>query len=357
MKVLVTGSDGFIGKNLCFALRERGYEVLEFTRTKGDLKELTKECNFVFHLAGVNRPIDNDFSINASLTKELLIDLMTNNNLVPVVFSSSTQVGNGTPYGNSKLICEELLKIYQNTCDETYIFRIANVFGRGCRPNYNSVIATWCYNLSHNIECRIDDPSKELEVIYIDDLIKAFISILEEGYVDALQTYRTTLGDIYSQLLAIRDSVNNCNMVSDDNPFIKDLYSTYLYYLPHTTINRTKHSDDRGSFTELLKSNSFGQVSVNIIKPGITKGGHYHFNKWEQFIVVKGVCEIEETNIFTNEKELYRVDDTNIDSVYMKPGFLHSIKNIGNEDAVVIIYANENYDPDNPDTHTFKSST
>ena len=359
MKVLVTGSTGFIGKHLTLALKNAGHEVYEFSSKVGNLKELTKDCEFVFHFAGVTRPEDGDYSANYTLVNDLLDALEENDNKCPIMLASSFWATTDHPYGISKNMAEEIINKYgEETGVKTYVYRLCNVFGPGAKYNYCSVVATWCHNLSHNIECIIDDPEKELQLLYIDDLVKCLIILLESGQPIMPQTYRLTLRDLYSQLLSIRESVTSGNMleIRDDlsDEFISKLYSTYLYYIGYPIIGKDMHEDNRGSFTELFRSKETGQVSVNVIKPGVTKGGHYHNSKWEQFVVVKGYCKITETNIFTGQEKTYSADEVEFKSLYMKPMHMHWITNVGSHDAVVIIYANECYDPNRPDTFVLK---
>lgn len=359
MKVLVTGSKGFVGKHMTLALKNAGYEVYEYDLGVGNLEEVTKDCEFVFHFAGVNRPEDDDFSPNYKTLNDVLDALQANDNKCPVMLSSSTQAVLNNPYGESKRLAEEILTSYGESNDvKTYAYRFCNIFGPGCKYNYNSVVATWCHNLSHNIECKIDDPNKDITLLYIDDLVDSLLTLLKTGETVVPHIVTLTLGDLYSQLIQIRDSVNNGYMLEvgtdSGDEFISKLYSTYLYYIGYPIIGKEMHEDNRGSFTELMRSKETGQVSINIIKPGVTKGGHYHFSKWEQFIVVKGYCKITETNIFTGQEKTYSADEVEIKSLYMKPMHMHWITNIGTTDAVVVIYANECYDPNDPDTFVLK---
>lgn len=355
MKVLVTGAKGFIGRHLVLTLREYGHEVYEYDINCGNLNEFTKKCEFVFHLAGVNRPDDGNFSGNYTSLQDLLEALDRNENSCPIVMSSSVQAELDNPYGISKKQAEDILNIYGAAKNiKTYIYRLCNVFGPGSKPNYNSVVATWCYNLSHNQMCQVDDPEKDITLLYIDDLIKSFMAMLK-GETVVPDITKTTLGDLYSELMKIKFSVDSGNMLNAGNPFVSKLYSTYLYYLTFPLYGKETHEDKRGSFTELFKSDIAGQVSVNIIKPGMTKGGHYHFSKWEQFVVAQGQCRIDDTDIFTGIEKVYNVNGHDPKAIYMCPGHLHSITNVGNQDAIVVIYTNEVYNPKAPDTYTIKS--
>ena len=356
MRVLVTGAKGFVGKNLCLALKEQGHEVYEYDIdcNKMALAQFTKDCEFVFHLAGINRPTDNDYSGNYTLLEDVLHFLKLNFNKCPVMLSSSIQVEKDNAYGKSKLKAEMILTNYGLEYDvKTFIYRFPNIFGPGCRPNYNSVVATWCYNLPRKKPVVIDS-SATIRLIYICDVVNELLHLLETNKKGDYEynIVCVMLDGLESILEDIALSVKTGRMIPSGDKFYKDLYTTYLYYLDDPAILLTTNADNRGSFTELYKSDSNGQVSVNVIKPGITKGNHYHHNKWEQFTVVAGRCVIEERNVYSNEKLSYYVDASEaIKSFYMLPGWTHNIMNIGKENAVVVMYANEEFDPDKPDTY------
>lgn len=317
MKILVTGANGFIGKNLVRTLKERDYEVYEYDLGNDSLNTFTKDCEFVFHLAGVNRPEDNDFSDNYTSLEKVLNSLRKNTNLCPVMLSSSIQTELDNEYGKSKLRAEELLKNYEG---KYYIYRFPNIYGRGCKPNYNSVIATWCYNLSHNLPITINDRNRELTLLYIDDLVNELCDLLKTSKQGILKTTIITLGELLNELQMIDECIK-ADITGDNlTEFQKVLKSTYLYYLDDICIKKVIHADNRGSFTELYKSNAAGQVSVNIIRPGIIKGNHYHHNKFEQFTVVYGKCLIVEQNIYTNEVKEIEVSGDDIYNIYMLPG-------------------------------------
>ena len=346
MKILVTGAKGFIGQHLCNRLRAHGHEVYEFDI--GD--ELNaKDCEFVFHLAGINRPKDNDFSGNYTILEKVLNSLKENKNYCPIMLSSSIHAELDNDYGKSKLKAEEILTAYGKENEvATFIYRLPNVFGPGCNPNYNSVVATWCHNLVNGNELRVDG-DKMLKLTYVDDVVNALVFLAETGVQHKPMTYETTLYNLKRRLVEIKTLVEDSTMPVFESGLDKKLYSTYLYY--YNKVNElTMHKDDRGSFIELYHS-ACGQVSVNVIKPGITKGGHYHNTKFEMFTVVSGNCEIIEKNIYTGNIKSYLVSGEEMINIYMSPGWSHTIKNIGTKDAIVVMYASEIYNPAKDDTY------
>lgn len=393
MKILVTGAKGFVGKNLVCALNniknnfDRTHpslsieEVFEYdiSSSKEDLERFTKECDFVFNFAGVNRPKDNKEFMegNHDFVNTLLDSLKKNNNKCPVMLSSSLQatlVGRyDNDYGRSKKAGEdEFFKFEKEAGNKVYVYRFPNLFGKWCKPNYNSVIATFCYNIAHDLAIQVNDSSTEIEFLYIDDLVNEMISLLEgkgnrcdykgldvipskEGkfyYVPV--THKVTLGRIVELLNKFKDQPNTL-IVPDipDGSFDKKLYSTYLSYLPKekVSIPLKGNFDDRGSFTELLKFDSAGQISVNISKPGITKGEHWHNSKWEFFIVVKGHALIQERRIGDDEIIEFEVSGDNLQAVHMLPGYTHNIINLSDkEELITIMWANEKFDKNHPDT-------
>lgn len=380
MKILVTGSNGFIGKNLITALKQLQNkndktrnvlidEIYEFD-VETDKSLLIKYCSdadFVFNLAGINRPKDNNYSGNYSILEELLDNLQQSENKCPVMLSSSIQATlegkyKDSEYGDSKLIAESKLKDYhKKTGAKILIYRFPNVFGKWCKPNYNSAVSTFCYNYAHDLPIQVNDPNTEMELVYIDDLVNELLDALEgnehkkDDFCYVPVCYKKTLKEIVSNLDIIKNFSNPLLIPNiEDNSFIKKLYSTYLSYLPKekAIISLNKKEDDRGSFTELVHTISAGQFSVNISKPGITKGQHFHNSKWELFIVVKGRALIKERNIITNETYEYVVDGQTPQAVVMIPGFTHSIINLSNsEELVTLIWANEIFDCNRPDTY------
>jgi UDP-2-acetamido-2,6-beta-L-arabino-hexul-4-ose reductase len=360
MKILVTGARGFVGRNLCLALKNGGHDVLSYdlNNTKEELDVFLKEAEFIFHLAGVNRPKDtSEFKKgNQDFTSLILEKLRKFDSVAPIVFTSSIQATRDNDYGKSKKGAEEALKKYGiETGNLIYPLRLSNLFGKWSRPNYNSVIATWCHNIARDLDIVISDPEIILELTYIDDLVNVFMSLLVEPSkkkIVQIPTFSVKLGKIAALLKEFKESRKSLDIRYLNDPFAQKLYATYLSYLPIDDFSYplVTHGDNRGSFTELIRLGTLGQVSVNVIKPGITKGNHYHHTKNEKFIVVKGEAEIAFRLIGTNEIIRYVVNDKKFEVVDIIPGYTHSIKNIGKDDAVVIIWANETFDPNNPDT-------
>lgn len=365
MKILVTGSKGFIGKNLICELKNRGYKnILEYDiDTEQELLErYTLECDFIFHLAGVNRPQkEEDFMKgNFGFTLKLLEMLKTHKNKCPILITSSIQAALDNSYGRSKKASEELIISYRKEYGiNVYIYRLPNVFGKWCRPNYNSVIATFCYNIAHNLPIKINDPQVLIQLVYIDDVVKEFISALEgrphqeDGYCFIPNIFKVKLGDIANLLYKFKESRNNLQVPNMSDEFEKALYSTYLSYLPKEQFSYPlkMNIDNRGSFTEILRTRDRGQFSVNIIKSGITKGNHWHHSKNEKFVVVKGKALIQLRKIGEDDKIEYYVNGDKIEVIDIPPGYTHNIKNIGVEDLVVFMWASEPYNPEKPDTY------
>ncbi len=393
MKILITGAAGFVGKNLAEALKSirdgkdkthPGLAVDELYLYDIDspasvLDEACREADFVFHLAGVNRPKDpaEFMAGNFGFSSTLLDTLKRHGNTCPVLLSSSIQatlIGRyDSDYGRSKKAGEELFFAYgKETGARVLVYRFPNLFGKWCRPNYNSAVATFCHNKANDLPITVSDPTVELELLYIDDLINEMLLALEgrehrcefdgirtvptEGgrYCTALHTHRVTLGEIVSLLDSFR--LQPETLVMPEIPagsFAKKLYSTYLSYLPREKVSfpLKMNMDARGSFTELLKTTGCGQFSVNISKPGITKGQHWHHTKWEFFIVVSGHGLIQERKLGTDEVLNFEVSGEKIEAVHMLPGYTHNIINLSDtEDLVTLMWANEQFDPAHPDT-------
>jgi len=365
VKILVTGAKGFVGKNLVAELKNKGYkEIFEFDidTDKSLLAEYTKECEFVFHLAGVNRPKhENEFMEgNFGFTSELLELLKKHNNKSPVLMTSSIQAEMDNPYGKSKRAGEDLLFSYsKETGAEVFVYRLPNLFGKWSRPNYNSVVATFCYNIARNLKIQINDPEAKLTLAYIDDVVEEFIKAMEDAptmegdYCKVSLTYNTTVGEIAELIKSFKESRINLNIPDMGNEFTKKLYSTYLSYLPEDKFSYElkMNVDDRGSFTEFIRTPERGQVSVNISKPGITKGNHWHHTKNEKFLVVSGEALIRFRKIDSDEIIEYKVSGDRLEVVDIPTGYTHSIINIGDTDLVTIMWANECFDPENPDTY------
>ena len=395
MNILVTGAKGFVGRNLCAQLRNiadgkakfygnipiKNIYEYDIDSTVDDLNEYCKNADFVFNLAGVNRPKEQSefMSGNFGFASLLLDTLKKYNNTCPVMLSSSIQatlIGRygESDYGKSKLAGEELFFEYaQQTGAKLLVYRFPNLFGKWCRPNYNSVIATFCNNIANNLPIQINDRNTELELLYIDDLIDEMIATLKgeehhcefEGLTTILKddgryctvpiTHKVTLGEIVDLLDRFHTQPQNLIIPEiPKNSFAKKLYSTYLSYLPKGKVAfpLKMNIDERGSFTEVVKSDKVGQVSVNISKPGITKGEHWHHTKWEFFVVVSGHGLIQQRRVGSNEVLNFEVTGENIEAVHMLPGYTHNIINLSDtEDLVTVMYCNECFDPTHPDTY------
>ena len=368
MNVLVTGAKGFIGKNLISRLKNKNnINIFEYDIDTDStmLDRFIKECDFVFHLAGVNRPKDDKEFMegNFGFTSELLSVLEKNENTCPVMISSSIQAELDNPYGISKRAGEELIFSYgkKNNVD-VMVYRFPNVFGKWCRPNYNSVVATFCHNIARGIDITINDPNTKLNLVYIDDVVEELIHTLEgnpsrQGSFCCVSIVHTvTLGRIAELLYSFKDSRNKKTIPDMSDAFAKKLYSTYLSYLPKNefSYNLKMNVDERGSFTEFIKTVDRGQVSVNISKPGITKGNHWHHTKNEKFLVVSGRGVIRLRKYDEDEVISYYVSGEKLEVVHIPPGYTHNIENLVDTDMVTIMWANEPFDPENPDTYSLE---
>lgn len=395
MKILITGSHGFVGKNLVETLKNikenkdriRPHlhieDIYEFDIDTNIelLDEYCKKCDFVFNLAGVNRPKNNEEFMkgNFGFASTLLDTLKKHQNNCPIMLSSSIQatlIGRygGSDYGKSKLAGEELFFKYSKQLNaKVLVYRFPNLFGKWCKPNYNSVVATFCNNIANDLDIQVNDRSTQLEMLYIDDLVQEMLDALEgkehhcsfDGlttipdskghYCYVPTTHNVTLGEIVDLLYEFKQQPQSLMMPSiPNNSFAKKLYSTYLSYLPKEKISfpLKMNTDQRGSFTELLKTKSHGQFSVNISKPGIKKGQHWHHSKWEFFIVVSGHGLIQERKIGTDEIIEFEVTGENIQAIHMLPGYTHNIINLSDtDDLVTLMWANEAFDPEHPDTY------
>lgn len=395
MKILVTGAKGFVGKNLVAQLKNikdgkaKSYgdvsvsEIYEFDidSTLDELDTYCKNADFVFNLAGVNRPVDDEDFMkgNFGFASTLLDTLRKYKNTCPVMLSSSIQATlqgrfGDSKYGRSKKAGEELFFQYsKETGARVLVYRFPNLFGKWCRPNYNSAIATFCNNIANDLSIQVNDRSTQLELLYIDDLVDEMIAALngeehrcefngldtvldEKGrYCTVPMVHKITLGEIVDLLYMFKSQPSTLLIPSiPENSFAKKLYSTYLSYLPKNKIafSLKMNVDDRGSFTELIKTLDKGQVSINISKPGITKGQHWHNTKWEFFIVVSGKGLIQQRKIGTDEVLNFEVSGDKIEAVHMLPGYTHNIINLSNtENLVTVMYCNECFDPNKPDTY------
>lgn len=360
----MTGAAGFVGKNLIAELRNRNYgDLYEFDidTEPNLLDEYTRKCEFVFHLAGINRPKDELEFVkgNVDFTSQLISLLKKHNNPVPILATSSIQAALDTPYGQSKLAGEALLFSYQKENNvPVFLYRMPNVFGKWCRPNYNSAVATFCYNIARGMPITVNDPSVQMQLVYIDDVIKEFLDALEghpnkkEQYCEISTIHRVTLGEITDLLYEFCKSRKTLFVPNVNNLFEKALYSTYLSYLPEDSFSYPlkMNEDQRGSFTEFVRTRGQGQFSVNISKPGITKGNHWHHTKNEKFLVVRGSGIVRFRNIYSERVIEYPVSGENMNVIDIPVGYTHNITNTGDGDMVTIMWANEVFDPDQPDT-------
>ena len=368
MKVLVTGSNGFIGKNLISNLSlNKEIEIYKYDKnsTEKELEKYTKDCDFVFHLAGVNRPeeVEEFMEGNFGVTSTLLDYLKKNKNKAPIMISSSIQAELDNDYGKSKKAGEDLiLKYGKDNKVKTFVYRFPNVFGKWCRPNYNSVIATWCYNISHNLEIQVNDPTKELTLVYIDDVCKELINCLSDNenrkgdYCYVPITYKKTLGEISSLIKSFKENDRKIMVPSTGDNFTKYLYATYISYVPleELVVDLEEHRDNRGVFCELVRTKEAGQVSVSTTNPEIVRGGHYHNTKMERFIVIKGKAKIEFEHVIDHNKFEFIVSGDKLQYVTIPVGYQHSINNIGDDELVLILWANELFDPEISDTYVME---
>ena len=365
MKILVTGAKGFIGKNLIAELKNKNYNDIyecDVTTTEEELNSYTRDCEFVFHLAGVNRPKDEEEFMkgNFGFTSTLLEKLKANNNKAPILITSSIQAELNNPYGKSKKAGEDLMFEYEKeTGAKSIIYRLPNVFGKWCRPNYNSAVATFCNNIANDLPITVNDPNVVMNLVYIDDVVEEFISALEgkvhkEGEFCKIKTVHTIkLGEIVDLIYSFKNSRKDLSIANMNDAFEKKLYSTYLSYLPKDKFayDLNMHIDNRGSFTEFLRTNGQGQVSVNIAKPGVTKGNHWHNTKNEKFLVVSGQGVIKFRKYDSDEVIEYKVSGDKLQVVDIPVGYTHSIENVGNTDMITVMWANEPFNSDVPDTY------
>lgn len=365
VKILVTGSNGFIGKNLIAELKNKNHiDIFEYDKETDPklLNQYCEETDFVFHLAGVNRPKEQSEFMegNFGFTSLLLDTLKKYNNTCPVVISSSIQAELDNPYGESKKAGEDLLLDYsKETGAKVLIYRFPNVFGKWSRPNYNSAIATFCHNIAHGLPIQVNDPTVEMNLVYIDDVITELINALEENencqgdFCSVPVVHTITLGEIADLLYSFKESRLDKTVPDMSDKFTKKLYSTYLSYLPEDKFSYKlkMNVDQRGSFTEFIRTPDRGQVSVNISKPGITKGNHWHHTKNEKFLVVSGIGVIRFRKIDSEEVIEYFVSGEKMEVVDIPVGYTHNIENLGDSDMVTIMWVNEPFDPEQPDTY------
>lgn len=364
-KILVTGAKGFVGQNLILELQNRGYKELYLydIDTKPELLDCyTQDCSFVFHLAGVNRPKHPEEFMqgNFGFTSLLLESLQRNRNTCPVLITSSIQAALDNPYGQSKKAGEELIRQYgEKTGARTLVYRLPNVFGKWCRPNYNSAVATFCNNIANDLPVQVNDPAVQMTLVYIDDVVHEFIAALEENahkngeYCTVPVEHKIQLGEIVQLLQSFKQSRISLQIPDMGDAFTRKLYSTYLSYLPKDQFSYPlkMNVDERGSFTEVLKSADRGQVSINISKPHITKGNHWHHTKNEKFLVVAGTGVIRFRQPNSEEVIEYFVSSDKLEVVDIPTGYTHNIENLGEVDMVTLMWVNEIFDSNRPDTY------
>ena len=366
MNVLVTGSNGFIGKNLIIRLNELGISSEVYTRKNStkDLQGLIEKSDFVIHLAGENRPEDegNFEVVNSGLTSLICDEIRLIEKNIPIILASSMQAEFDNLYGKSKLSAEIAVKNLENdTGNSSYIYRLPGVFGKWCKPNYNSVVATFCYNISHDLPVQVNDSSFELTLVYIDDVIEEFVKVIQgerggQKEPSVQPEYKIKLGDLAEQIKIFRESRDSLITEKVGGGLIRKLYSTYLSYLSpeNFAYSVPSYGDKRGMFAEMLKTKDSGQFSFFTAGPGITRGGHYHHSKTEKFLVIQGEAKFGFRHIATDETHEIITTSKELKVVETAPGWSHDITNIGTEEMIVMLWANEIFDPDNPDTIAYK---
>jgi UDP-2-acetamido-2,6-beta-L-arabino-hexul-4-ose reductase len=366
MKILITGSDGFIAKNLILRLKElKQDEVLLFSKKNqiSDLEKLVQQSDFIFHLAGSNRPQDpSEFkTVNTELTESLVQLIQKQNKPIPIIFTSSTQAEQNNPYGQSKKNAEDIL-LSSKLDGSVLIYRLPNVFGKWCRPNYNSVVATFCYNILNELPVKVNDPSLVMNLVYVDDVISEFMKKIElaRSYSEKLNTefcristeYQITVGELLNQIQAIHTSRKSTVTEPVGTGIVRALHATYLSHMrpEQFSYDLIRHADPRGVFVEFLKTKDSGQFSFFTAHPGITRGGHYHHTKTEKFLVLQGTALFKFRNVITDEyfeKTVTAAESKIIETV---PGWSHDLTNTGDSELIVMLWANEIFDRENPDT-------
>jgi UDP-2-acetamido-2,6-beta-L-arabino-hexul-4-ose reductase len=374
MRVLITGAHGFLGKNLILHLAERkDVQVFCFTRSDSvaKLSDFLQNVDFVFHLAGVNRPQDPlEFSLSgASLTSALcqaVIDIVqATGKHVPIIFTSSTQAESDNPYGKSKLAAEKVLQAAALSHGiPVHIFRLPNVFGKWCKPNYNSVVATFCHNISRDLPIQVNDPAALLTLVYVEDVIERFIQLMDgiyscersDGFASIEPQYTISVGELARQIQAFKDSRNTLVTERVGNGLVRALYSTYLSYLPVESFAYTvpQFSDSRGDFAEMIKTPDCGQISFLTVYPGATRGGHYHHSKTEKFLIIRGQARFKFRHMQTGQTYELVTSGEKSEIVETVPGWAHDITNIGSNEVIAILWANEVFDHVRLDTFAYE---
>jgi UDP-2-acetamido-2,6-beta-L-arabino-hexul-4-ose reductase len=371
MKVLITGANGFVGKNLQLHLAERkDVEVVCFTRVHSlaQLPGLLKGVDCVVHLAGVNRPQDaQDFitgnvDLTAGLVQAVEAEMKSSGSAVPIVYTSSTQAALDNPYGTSKRAAEASLQVFAaRSRAPVYVFRLPNVFGKWCRPNYNSAVATFCHNIARGLPIQVNDPAAPVTLVYVDDVCKRFIELMDgadpvvgvDGFETVTPQYSTTVGDLARLIDTFRTSRDTLLTERVGTGLERALYSTYVSYLPPESFAYPvpMHGDARGVFVEMLKTPDCGQFSYFTAHPGVTRGGHYHHSKTEKFLVIKGRARFKFRHMQTGETHELMTSGSKAEIVETVPGWTHDITNIGTDEMVVMLWANEVFDRSRPDTY------
>jgi UDP-2-acetamido-2,6-beta-L-arabino-hexul-4-ose reductase len=366
MRVLVTGANGFIGKNLIVHLNEQDIEVVPFTHdmAQHDLAAALEGVDFVFHLAGVNRPKDTaEFAEgNTGLTEQLCELIRACGRSIPVLYTSSIQAETDNPYGVSKLAAEEaLVTLEKDTGSPVYLYRLPNVFGKWSRPNYNSAVATFCNNIANDLPIQINDPSALVRLVYVDDVINDFLRLLNERPAGVMRpevspVYTITVGDLAEQIRVFKGGRESMVTEAVGTGLTRALYATYLSFLrpKQFSYSLTAHADKRGRFVEMLKTKDSGQFSFFTAHPGITRGGHYHHTKNEKFLVIQGKARFGFRHIVTGETYELFTDGEKPEVVETVPGWSHDITNVGSNEMIVMLWANEIFDRQHPDTVTYK---
>jgi UDP-2-acetamido-2,6-beta-L-arabino-hexul-4-ose reductase len=372
MQVLITGVNGFVGKNLQLHLAERkDVQVVYFTRNDHftQLSDLVQGVDFVFHLAGVNRPLDpvelttGNVDLTQALCQAVCALAEATGKRVPIIYTSSTQANQDNPYGRSKREAEDaLLAAARSHQVPVHIYRLPNVFGKWCKPNYNSAVATFCHNIARDIPIQVNDPTAHVTLVYVDDVIERFlqlmdgtdVDVVDEGFAEVTTQYTTTVGELARQIQTFKDS--RATLVSErvGVGLVRALYATYVSYLPVESFAYSvpQYSDPRGVFVEMLKTPDVGQFSFFTAHPGVTRGGHYHHSKTEKFLVIKGQARFKFRHMQTGQTHQLVTTGEKSEIVETVPGWTHDITNIGNEEMIVMLWANEVFDRTRPDTIT-----
>jgi UDP-2-acetamido-2,6-beta-L-arabino-hexul-4-ose reductase len=364
-RVAITGADGFVGRNLAVRLGELGDVVLPLTRASraDDWHRAIAGADAVVHLAGANRPADpTEFmDINAGTAEQLAASIIAEKRAIPVIYASSVKAGDDTDYGRSKRAGEDhLLALTEQTGSPVYVFRLPNIFGKWARPNYNSAVATFCYNIARDMPIRIDDPAAPLSLVYVDDVVQAFLNVLDgkapAGFVAASPVYPTTLGAVVDTIRGFRSDRDDNLIDQVGTGLTRALYATYVAALPPSAFSYpiVSHQDPRGAFSEMLKTRTSGQFSYFTAHPGVTRGGHYHHTKTEKFLIVHGNALFRFRHIVSGEMHEIRTSGSKPVVVETVPGWSHDVTNVGEDVMIAMLWANEIFDRTRPDTVTAK---